>query len=184
MAEYMAKRTLPGVINTYNRRLFSFIRGRVPSNDDAEDILQDVWYQLSKVVDLDSIEQLSAWLFRVARNKVTDSYRKRRPELLDDQQYTNEDGETFIRDLLLDDTPGPEGTYLREVFWEELMEALDELPENQREVFVWNELEGQTFQEISDQTGVKLKTLISRKRYAVAHLRERLALLYEEFLAY
>ncbi|MEM6632860.1 MAG: sigma-70 family RNA polymerase sigma factor [Bacteroidota bacterium] len=178
------ERTIQRVIKEYNRRLFGFIRGRVSNNDDAEDVLQEVWYQLSRVVDIDSIEQISAWLFRVARNTLTDRYRKKKPELLDDQTYADDEGEGFIRDLLLDDTPGPEMEYLRELFWEELMEALDELPENQREVFVWNELEGQTFQEISDRTGIKLKTLISRKRYAVAHLRERLALLYEEFLAY
>ena len=177
------ERTIQRVVKEYNRRLFGFIRGRVSNNDDAEDVLQEVWYQLSRVVDIDSIEQISAWLFRVARNTLTDRYRKKRPELLDDQAY-EEEGEGFIRDLLLDDSSGPEMEYLREMFWEELMEALDELPENQREVFIWNELEGQTFQEISDRTGTKLKTLISRKRYAVAHLRERLALLYEEFLAY
>ena len=171
------------VVKDYNRRLFGFIRGRVQSNDDAEDVLQEVWYQLSKVVDIESIEQISGWLFRVARNTLTDRYRKKRPELLDDQGYVDEEGEGFIRELLLDDTPGPEMEYLRELFWEELMEALDELPANQRDVFIWNELEGQTFQEISDRTGTNLKTLISRKRYAVVHLRERLALLYEEFLA-
>ena len=175
--------TINKVIRDYNRRLFGFIRGRVPSNDDAEDVLQEVWYQLSRVVDIDSIEQISAWLFRVARNTLTDRYRKKRPDLLDDQLVEDEGGERFIRDLLLDDTPGPEMEYLRELFWEELMEALDELPAKQRDIFIWNELEGQTFQEISDRTGTNIKTLISRKRYAVAHLRQRLALLYEEFLA-
>jgi len=176
--------TISRIIQTYNQRLFNFIRSRVPNQDDAEDILQDVWYQLSRVMDIDTIEQMSGWLFRVARNKVTDNYRKQRPEFLEDFSYENEDGAVVFWDIMLEDHSDPEMENLKELFWEELMEALDELPGNQREVFIWNELEDQTFQEISERTGVNIKTLISRKRYAVKHLRKRLQGLYREFLTY
>ena len=177
------KKNIAGVVEEYSSRLFGFIRGKVSSRVEAEDILQEVWYQLSKVVELDAIEQMSGWLFRVARNKVTDNYRKRKPELLEDFSYENEDGSLYLKDILLSDFPTPEEENLKELFWEELFEALDELPENQKNVFVWNELEDQTFQEIADRTGENIKTLISRKRYAVQHLRNRLQKLYEEFLA-
>ena len=187
MSQTMAEernRTISGVISAYSRRLFRFIRGRVSSNADAEDILQEVWYQLSKGVDIDSIEQMSAWLFRVARNKVTDRYRKQSPELFEDFGIEDDEDEVPFRELLIAEDLPPEMENLRELFWEELFEALDELPEAQRDVFVWNELEDQTFQEISDRTGVNIKTLISRKRYAVKHLRERLLGLYQEFVTY
>ncbi|MEN0006841.1 MAG: sigma-70 family RNA polymerase sigma factor, partial [Bacteroidota bacterium] len=165
------ERTIQGTVRNYSQRLFRFIRERVPTNADAEDVLQDVWYQFSKVVDLDSIEQVSGWLFRVARNRVTDNYRKKRPESLEDLTYEDADGERFLDEALLVDANTPEDEVLREVFWEALFEALDELPEAQREVFVKNELEDQTFQEIADATGTNIKTLISRKRYAIQHLR-------------
>ena len=183
MAEQREK-TITGAMRAYGKRLFQFIRGRVRTNADAEDILQEVWYQFSKVVDTDPIEQVSGWLFRVARNKVTDSYRKQKPELLEDFAYEDEEGGTLFKEILLADYNTPETEMLREVFWEELFEALDELPQNQRAVFIWNELEDQTFQEIADRTGENIKTLISRKRYAVQHLRKRLETLYKEFLSY
>ncbi len=183
MAEQQKQNTR-GIVKEYSNRLFRFIRGRVPTTADAEDILQEVWYQFSRVVDTEPIEQVSGWLFRVARNRITDSYRKRKDELLDDFTYEDEDGDVFLKDILLADNNTPETENLREVFWEALFEALEELPEKQRNVFVWNELEDQTFQEISDRTGVNIKTLISRKRYAVQHLRKRLQTLYEEFLTY
>ena len=164
-------RRITSAIAQYGQRLFRFIRGRVPSNADAEDIIQDVWYQFSKVVGIEPIEQVSGWLFRVARNRVTDSYRKKRPALLDDLGGEDEDGSNWLRDILLTDDSNPELETFKEFFWEALFDALDEIPSNQREVFIWNELEDQTFQEISDRTGVNIKTLISRKRYAVTHLR-------------
>ena len=176
--------TITGAVAEYGKRLFQFIRGRVRTNADAEDIAQEVWYQFSKVVDTAPIEQVSGWLFRVARNKVTDSYRKQKPESLEDFTYEDEEGESLFRDILLADYNTPETETLRELFWEELFEALDELPEKQRDVFVWNELEDQTFQEIADRTGENIKTLISRKRYAVQFLRKRLETLYKEFLNY
>ena len=172
---------IASVVKEYSQRLFGFIRSRVPTVADAEDVLQDVWYQFSKVVDTEPIEQVSAWLFRVARNRITDRYRKRRENLLEDMAYEDEDGELSFRDILLEDDHSPETEMLREMFWEALFEALDELPAEQRDVFVWNELEDQTLQEVSDRTGVNIKTLISRKRYAVQHLRKRLQALYNEF---
>ncbi|MBK7408909.1 MAG: sigma-70 family RNA polymerase sigma factor [Saprospirales bacterium] len=179
------RQNITSIVKAYSNRLFGFIRGRVPTTADAEDILQEVWYQFSKVVDTEPIEQVSGWLFRVARNRITDRYRKRSEDSLEDLAFEDEDGELFFNDILLAaDNESPEATMLREVFWEALFEALEELPENQREVFVWNELEDQTFQEISDRTGVNIKTLISRKRYAVQHLRTRLQALYEEFMEY
>ena len=177
-------RTVTSAIAQYGQRLFKFIRGKVPSNADAEDIIQDVWYQFSKVSGIEPIEQVSGWLFRVARNRVTDRFRKQRPALLDDLGVEGEDGGNWIREILLADDTNPEFETLKEFFWEALFDALDELPDNQREVFVWNELEDQTFQEIADRTGVNIKTLISRKRYAVQHLRKRLDNLYQEFLEY
>lgn len=168
----------------YGKGLFSFIRGRVKTEEDAEDVLQDVWYQLSNVVDVDEIEQMSGWLYRVARNKIIDRYRKKTPESLDDLGFEDEDGEFNLNEILLADDDDPETVYIKELFWQELFVALDELPENQRQVFVWNELEDKTLQQIADETGEKLKTIISRKGYAVKYLRTRLATLYNEFLNY
>jgi RNA polymerase sigma factor (sigma-70 family) len=176
------EKVIQRAVTTYGQRLFRFIRDRVSTNADAEDILQDVWYQFSRVVDLGAIEQVSGWLFRVARNRVTDSYRKQRPALLEDMAYEDEDGDRFLDNSILADFNTPEDEALREVIWEALFEALDELPEAQREVFVKNELEDQTFQQIADETGVNIKTLISRKRYAVQHLRKRLQYLYDDLL--
>lgn len=177
------ERSISKAINEYGSRLFRFIRGRVSTNADAEDISQEVWYQLSRVVDLDSIEQLSGWLFSVARNRITDNYRKQKTDLIED--YTrNEEGSDFnFTEILMSESMSPEEADLKELFWEELFKALEELPEKQKNVFVWNELEDQTFQEIADRTGENIKTLISRKRYAVQHLRERLEELYKEFLS-
>lgn len=172
---------ITGVVKEYSNRLFGFIRGRVPTTSDAEDILQEVWYQFSKVVDTEPIEQVSGWLFRVARNRITDNYRKRKDEHLEDFEYEDADGQLSLQDILPPDDKTPETEMLRQIFWDTLFEALEELPENQRNVFVWNELEDQTFQEISDRTDVNIKTLISRKRYAVKHLRNRLQTLYDEF---
>ena len=170
-------------VRDYSKRLSLFIRKRVRSVEDAEDILQDVWYQLSNVVDLSQIEQLNAWLFRVARNKITDRYRRQTPEdSLDSMGFEDDDGTWHIADILLADATTPETQYMRDLFWAELIAALDELPEAQRQVFILNELEDKTLQDIADATGENLKTIISRKGYAVKHLRKRLNVLYEEFL--
>ena len=169
----------------YGKRLYHFIRKRVNSDEDAEDILQDVWYRFTNSSETEVIDQVSGWLFRVARNVITDKYRKRHDELLDDLSYNDEEGDVNFLDILLpDNNNNPETEHLRHIFWQQLMEALRELPENQRNVFVWNELEGRTFAEIADQTGENVKTLISRKGYAVRHLRKRLENLYNEFINY
>lgn len=174
--------TVTEVVSEYGQRLFRFIRSRVSTNADAEDILQDVWYQFSRIVAVEPIEQVSGWLFRVARNRVTDNYRKKRLPLVDDIAPDTDDESEWLRDQLLADDNTPETELLREMFWEELMAALDELPEDQRNAFVWNELEGRTFQEIADETGESLKTWISRKRYAVKYLRQKLSDLYDDFM--
>ena len=170
-------------VRDYSKRLFHFIRGRVNTDEDAEDILQDVWYQFSNVVDTESIEQASAWLFTVARNKITDKYRKHQPVSLEDElEYENEEGEWNVKEILLAENTTPETEHLRNLFWQQLFAALNELPEEQRQVFVWNELEDIPFSEIAATTGEKINTLISRKRYAVLHLRSRLEELYREII--
>jgi RNA polymerase sigma factor (sigma-70 family) len=171
-------------VKEYGTRLFGFIRKKVKSDEDAEDILQDVWFQLSHAVDADEIEQMSGWLFHVARNKIIDKHRRRTTTSLENYSYESEEGEFSFRDILLTDESNPETEYLKEVFWQELFAALEELPVNQRNVFVWNELEDMTLQQIADKTGEKLKTIISRKGYAVKHLREKLESLYLELLNY
>ena len=177
----------PNIIQTvkaYGSQLLGFIRQRVSSEEDAEDILQDVWFQLSSVPEVEAIEQVGSWLYRVARNRIIDKYRKQKPDSLSDHSYEDEEGELNFKDILLADDGTPETVYLRELFWEQLTNALEELPENQRQVFVWKELEDQTFQEIADRTGENIKTLISRKRYAILHLRQRLETTYKEFVNY
>jgi len=175
------QQNITGVIRTYSTRLLGFIRGRVKTEADAEDILQDVWYQFSRVASGEPIEQISAWLYRVARNRITDLYRKRSTDALEDLAEEDEDGELYFKDLFLAAPDTPETEYQRQVFWDQLFAALEELPPAQRDVFIWNELEDQTFQEIADRTGDKIKTLISRKRYAMQHLRDRLDTFYTEY---
>lgn len=170
-------------VKEYGSRLFSFIRSRVPSDEDAQDILQDVWLQFSRQPEVEAIESVSGWLFRVARNRITDSYRKKRESSLEDLSGpdTEEEDWSFL-DFLAADTEDPETQELRELFQETLTAALAELPANQRSVFVRNELEEMTLQEIADQDGENIKTIISRKRYAVQYLRRRLEFVYNEFL--
>lgn len=175
------KGNITEVINTYSKRLMGFIRKRVSNEADAEDILQDVFYQF--IGNTKPIEQLTAWLFTVTRNKITDRQRKHKPELLDDLYTENEDGESFDwSDLFPDENANPENEYLRNLFWDALHTALDELPAQQREVFIQNEIEGIPFKTIAEETGEAINTLISRKRYAVLHLRERLGSLRDELL--
>jgi RNA polymerase sigma factor (sigma-70 family) len=176
-------KNIASVISRFGKRLLGFIRQRVGNEADAEDILQDVWYQLTTTVDTEPIEQISGWLFAVARNKIIDRYRKRQPESLDFQQKDGEDAAgPDLTGILLDDSQNPESANLRTLFWKTLQEALDELPEEQRTVFVWNELEGIPFKKIATMTGENVNTLISRKRYAVLYLRERLLTLYHEII--
>lgn len=168
-------------IQQFGGKLFGFIKKRVRNEEDAEDILQDVWYQFSNFTNVEDLENIGAWLYRVARNRVTDRYRKKTTNSLEDHVFESDDETGFIRELLLlDDTNSPELSLFKENFWNELMAALEELPEKQREVFMWNEIEDLTLQQIADKTGEKLKTIISRKGYAIKHLRKKLNHLYQE----
>jgi len=173
--------SITDTVQQFGKKLFGFIRGKVKTTEEAEDILQDVWYQFSRLTNLDELENVSAWLYRVAQNRVTDNYRKKKTENLEDYTYENDENEISFKEiLLLDETANPELAIFKEQFWHELMEALDELPENQREVFLLNEIEDYTLQEIADKKNENLKTIISRKGYAVKHLRKRLQHLYNE----
>lgn len=184
MPDQPPKRTVLDTVKQYGGRLFGFIRDRVRTEEDAEDILQDVWYQLSRVVDLDQIGSLSGWLYEVARNRITDRYRRTRETPFSDAARADDDDDAnrSLDDLLADTqlAESADDPAFRDLIWDELMNALAELPENQRTVFIQNELEEQTLQAIADQTGENLKTIISRKRYAVQHLRRRLQRLYDE----
>ncbi len=165
------------------RRLRSFIRRRVPDPGDAEDILQEVWYELLEANRLlMPINHVTGWLFRVARNRITDLFRKKRPESFSEQdiEADDEDGLLF-EDLLPSPDAGPEALYVRAALLEEVEAALQELPPEQREVFVAHEIEGRSFSEIAAATGVSINTLLARKRYAVLHLRKRLQNIYDEF---
>ncbi len=165
-------------------RLKNFIRRRVPDERDAEDILQEVFYELVEADRMmKPIEQLSGWLYRVARNRITDLFRQKRPEALANDAAANDaEGESQrIEDLLPSPDAGPEAAYARTVLIEELDAALNELPEEQRQAFVAHEIEGQSFKELAEATGVSVNTLILRKHRAVVHLRERLEAIYDEF---
>jgi RNA polymerase sigma factor (sigma-70 family) len=170
------------VVKQERSRLRNFIRRRVPDPRDAEDILQDVFYELVEANRLlMPIEHVTGWLFRVARNRITDLFRKKRPESFSDTAIADEDNEVLrLEDLLPSPDAGPEVLYARSVLLDELELAVDELPEEQREVFVAHELEGRSFKEMAAETGVSVNTLLSRKRYAVRHLRRRLQAMYDE----
>lgn len=175
---------ITNVIKTMSRHLLGFIKKRVASPEDAEDILQEVFYQFAG--NAETITQATSWLFTVANNKITDSYRKKKLPLADDiftSSATDEDSFDW-KEVLLQSDANSETEYLRSIFWEELQLALDELPAEQREVFIEHEMNGMAFKDIEAKTGVSVATLISRKRYAVLHLRERLRVLKEELLNY
>jgi RNA polymerase sigma factor (sigma-70 family) len=165
-------------------RLRNFIRRRVADRDDAEDVLQDVFYELVEAYRLmKPVEQVTAWLFRVARNRIIDLFRKKSREALRNQPpAVADDGETLpLEELLPSPDAGPDAAYARSVLLDELDAAVDELPDEQREVFVAHELMGYSFKEIAAQTGVSVNTLLSRKHYAVLYLRERLQAIHDEF---
>jgi RNA polymerase sigma factor (sigma-70 family) len=160
-----SEKDIESTVKKNQGKLFGFIRNRVSSNEDAEDILQEVWYQLSRIINLDEIENISAWLYRVTRNKITDWYKKPKAVSVDAGLFE-----------------GEEGSMIRDVFWSELMKGLDALPPNQRDVFIQNELEGMKLREIAEKSNENIKTIISRKQYAVKHLRSILKDLYDELL--
>jgi RNA polymerase sigma factor (sigma-70 family) len=176
-------RQISEIVQGERSRLRNFIRRRVPDPSDAEDIVQEVFYELVEANRLlMPIDHVTGWLFRVARNRITDLLRKKKPEPFSNAAVEDEDGELLrIEDLLPSPDGGPEALYFRNVLLDELEFALDELPDEQREVFVAHELEGRSFKEIAAETGVSVNTLLSRKRYAVLHLRERLQTIYDEF---
>ncbi len=173
-------------VNKESRRLLEFIRKRVPTQEDAEDVLQDVFYELVNTYRLmKPVEQLASWMFTVARNKITDRYRKKKPTLLEDHfaVRAGDDGDRLdISDFLPSNTNSPDTDMMREAIMTSLVNALDELPKEQRDVFVMHEVEDKSFQEISEITGANVNTLLSRKRYAVLFLRERLQNLYDDLL--
>ena len=176
-------RQIPQVVAEQRSRLRSFIRRRVPDPSDAEDIVQEVFYELVEANRLlMPIEHVTGWLYRVARNRITDLFRKKKPVAFSDAAVVDEAGELLrIEDLLPSPDAGPEALYFRSVLLDELELALEELPHEQREVFVAHELEDRSFKELSAESGVSINTLLSRKRYAVLHLRERLQSIYDEF---
>jgi RNA polymerase sigma factor (sigma-70 family) len=172
------------VVKREQSRLLNFIRRRVPDPRDAEDILQDVFYRLVEANRLlMPIEHVTGWLFRVARNRVTDFFRKKEPENFSDRAVADAEDELLqFEDLLPSPDAGPEALYARNLLLDELEGALDELPDEQREVFIAHEFEGRSFKEIAGETGVSVNTLLSRKRYAVLRLRGRLQRVYDEFM--
>jgi RNA polymerase sigma factor (sigma-70 family) len=180
------KQDVGTLVTAYKPRLKAFIHKRVSNKEDAEDILQDVFYQLAKVdTAMNPIEQVAAWLYRVARNMIINKQIKKKEEEL--PYYQNDHDDDMMKDisemLFSNQTsPSPETEYLRSLMWVELENALAELPQEQREVFEKTELDGLSFKEISKETGVAVNTLLSRKRYAILHLRERLFELYEEII--
>jgi len=177
-------RQISEVIVEQRSRLRNFIRKRVPNEADVEDVLQEVFYELVEANRLlMPIEHVTGWLFRVARNRITDLFRKKRPENFSEAALEDENGELLqIEDLLPSPDAGPEAIYVRNMLLDELELALDELPDEQRDVFVAHEVEGRSFKELSAESGVNVNTLLSRKRYAVLHLRERLHSIHDEFM--
>jgi RNA polymerase sigma factor (sigma-70 family) len=175
-------RRISEAVEQQRGRLRNFIRSRVPDPSDAEDILQDVFYELVAAYRLAKpIEQLGAWLFRVARNRIIDRFRKQKPAASSVRGRADDENTLSLEELLPSPDAGPESVFVRNVLMDEIVEALAELPPEQREAFVANEIEGRTFAEIAAETGTGINTLLSRKRYAVLHLRRHLREIYEEF---
>jgi RNA polymerase sigma factor (sigma-70 family) len=173
------------IVQKEKKRLLNFIRQRTPSVEDAEDILQEVFYELVESYRLmKPVEQLASWMFTVARNKITDLYRKKKPDLLEDTVHIGEEEEEplLLADILKANTISADDKMMNDFIMEAVAEVLDELPKEQREAFVMHELEDKSMQQIADETRVSVKTVISRKRYAVLYLRERLQALYQQFI--
>ena len=175
--------SITAVVKDFSRRLLGFIRKRVPDEADAEDIMQDVFYQL--LGNKEPVDHMAAWLFTVARNKIIDRKRKKQTLSYDSFYSDPENGElNEWMEILMDETSNPETIYLRNLFQETLNEALNDLPDEQKQAFILNEMEGIPFKQISEETGVPINTLISRKRYAVVQLRQKLADLHEALKNY
>lgn len=177
-------RRIVEVVERERARLRNFIRRHVGDREEAEDILQEVFYEFVAAYRLlKPVEQVSGWLFRVARNRIIDLFRKRKPGSLDAPAAVDDDGEALaLEELLPSPDAGPEAAYAREVLLEELESAIDELPPEQRQVFIAHEIEGRGFKELAAETGVSVNTLLSRKHYAVVQLRRRLQAIHDEFI--
>jgi RNA polymerase sigma factor (sigma-70 family) len=175
-------RRISEAVDQQRGRLRNFIRSRVADPSDAEDILQDVFYELVAAYRLAKpIEQVGAWLFQVARNRIIDRFRKQKPEAVSIGGNADEEDALSLEEILPSPDGGPEAEFVRGVLMDEIEEALADLPPEQQEVFVANEIQGRTFAEIAEETGTSINTLLSRKRYAVLHLRRHLREVYEEF---
>lgn len=176
--------SIRNVVRENGKKLFDFIRNRVDEQEEAEDIYQDVMFELTNAYRMmQPIEKMAAWLYRVARNKITDKYRKKKPDRLQDKVvYRDDEDHLYLEDLLKSSAESPDKDFDQALIHQALEEALDELPSEQREVFIKHELEGLSFNEIAEESGVAVNTLLSRKRYAVLHLREKLRSLYEELV--
>jgi len=180
MSKQEKENIISHTVNKYGEKLMTFIKPKVRSTEDAEDILQEVWFQLSNLTNISDIVNISHWLFSVTRNKITDNYRKKKTKNLEDYTY-EDDSETFIiKDILLMDVASPELKLFQDDIWQALLNALDELPDKQRLVYVENEFNNKTLQQIADNEGENIKTIISRKAYAIKHLRLKLKLLYQD----
>ena len=174
-------RVIEQTVEKERGRLLNFIRKRVKREEDAEDIMQDVFFQLVNMYDsIGNVEKVTSWLYTVARNKITDSFRKKKPDLLDDRvTYGKDEEKLFLQDILPDVSNDPDALILREMIWTAVQEGLNELPKEQREVFVGHEFDDKSFKEMAAERGETVNTLLSRKRYAVLHLRTKLKELYE-----
>jgi RNA polymerase sigma factor (sigma-70 family) len=174
---------LSDLITRERSRLLNFIRKRVDDEGDAEDILQDVFYELTEAYRLmKPIEQAGAWLYRVARNRIIDRFRKKKPESVNGGADNEGEESLRLEEMLPSTGAGPDAVYARSILLDELDAALDELPDEQRDVFVAHEVDGRSFKQLAAETGLSINTLLSRKHYAVIHLRRRLQAIYEQFL--
>jgi len=180
MSKQEKEHIISHTVNKYGDKLMTFIKPKVRSTEDAEDILQEVWFQLSNLTNISDIVNISNWLFSVTRNKITDTYRKKKTKNLEDYTYEDDNETLIIKDILLMDSESAELKLFQEDIWQALLNALDELPEKQRLVYVENEFNNKTLKQIADDEGENIKTIISRKTYAVKHLRLKLKLLYED----
>ncbi len=181
MSDLEKQNIVSQAVRNYGGKLMSFIRPKVKNTEDAEDILQEVWYQFSNLSNISEIVNIGSWLYRVTTNKITDRYRKKKTEHLEDFIVQDEEGSFSVKEILLMDTSqSPELKLFQDEFWKELMKSLDELPEKQRYVFFENELNDRTLQEIANELNENLKTIISRKQYAVKYLRIKLNQLYKD----
>jgi|SRR5690606_6649787 len=181
MSQQEKQSIITETVSSYGEKLMSFIQPKVKSNEDAEDILQEVWYQFSNITNLSQIVNVGSWLYTATRNKITDNYRKKKTANLEDFPYDDDYEVDSIRELLLiDNEKNPELKMFQEEIWDALFSALHELPEKQRLVYVENELEDKTLQQIANEQNENIKTIISRKQYAVKHLRNQLKQVYED----